>query len=134
MFENGLNGILADEMGLGKTIQVIALICHLLERKTPGPYLIVAPLTTLPNWMSEFKRFAPKIPVVLFHGSEPERRALSRIVKRNHNVEDFKTRPVVLTSYQMPFLEHHFLGHFDWQYIIVDEGHRLKNHEAKLSK
>lgn len=134
LFENGLNGILADEMGLGKTIQVIALICHLLERKTPGPYLIVAPLTTLPNWMAEFKRFAPKVPVVLFHGSEAVRKGLFRTIKRKYDVGDFETNPVVLTSYQVPLWEHSFLRQFDWQYIIVDEGQRLKNHESKLSK
>ncbi len=55
LFENGINGILADEMGLGKTIQTIALFCHLVEMGVPGPYLIVAPLSTVPNWVKEFK-------------------------------------------------------------------------------
>ncbi len=55
LFENGINGILADEMGLGKTIQTIALFCHLVEMGVPGPYLIVAPLSTVPNWVREFK-------------------------------------------------------------------------------
>lgn len=48
-------------MGLGKTVQVVGLVCHLIEQNVPGPYLIVAPLSTLPNWMSEFERFAPKV-------------------------------------------------------------------------
>ena len=50
LWENGLSGILADEMGLGKTIQVISLIAHLRSCDTPGPYIIVAPLATVPNW------------------------------------------------------------------------------------
>ncbi|KAJ8921989.1 hypothetical protein NQ315_008626 [Exocentrus adspersus] len=133
LFENGLNGILADEMGLGKTIQVIALICHLLERQTPGPYLIVAPLSTLPNWRAEFKRFAPKVPVVLYHGSQNEREALFKLIRKKYEIGGFSTRPVVLTSYQIPLIAHQFLHQFDWQYIIVDEGHRIKNHESKLS-
>lgn len=61
LFENGVNGILGDEMGLGKTIQTIALLCHLIEQGVPGPFLVVGPLSTLPNWMSEFERFAPKV-------------------------------------------------------------------------
>ena len=61
IYENGINGILADEMGLGKTIQCIALIAHLVEQQIEGPFLIVAPLSTVPNWVSEFKRFAPKV-------------------------------------------------------------------------
>ena len=73
LFENGINGILADEMGLGKTIQTIALFCHLVEMGVPGPFLIVAPLSTVPNWVKEFKRFAPSLPVVLYHGSKQER-------------------------------------------------------------
>lgn len=61
MFENGVNGILADEMGLGKTIQCIAAIAHLITMNVRGPFLIVVPLSTLPNWVNEFQRFAPKV-------------------------------------------------------------------------
>lgn len=61
LWENGINGILADEMGLGKTIQCIAHIAMMIERKVMGPFLVVAPLSTLPNWISEFKRFTPEV-------------------------------------------------------------------------
>jgi len=61
LYENGVNGILADEMGLGKTIQCIALICHLVANGIEGPFLICAPLSTIPNWIAELKRFAPKV-------------------------------------------------------------------------
>jgi len=61
LYENGVNGILADEMGLGKTIQCIALICHLVSNAVVGPFLICAPLSTIPNWVAELKRFAPKV-------------------------------------------------------------------------
>lgn len=61
LYENAINGILADEMGLGKTIQCIALICELIVNGLGGPFLICGPLSTLPNWMSEFARFAPKV-------------------------------------------------------------------------
>jgi ATP-dependent DNA helicase len=56
LFENGLNGILADEMGLGKTIQCIGLLAYLKSKGVWGPFLIVAPLSTLGNWISEFRR------------------------------------------------------------------------------
>ena len=55
LYENGINGILADEMGLGKTIQTIALFCHLIEMGVPGPFIVVAPLSTISNWVREFK-------------------------------------------------------------------------------
>lgn len=61
LWENGINGILADEMGLGKTIQCIAHIGMMIEKKVMGPFLVVAPLSTLPNWINEFKRFTPEV-------------------------------------------------------------------------
>lgn len=61
LWENGINGILADEMGLGKTIQCIAHIAMMIEKKVLGPFLVVAPLSTLPNWISEFRRFTPEV-------------------------------------------------------------------------
>jgi hypothetical protein len=38
-----------------------ALFCHLYEMGISGPFLVVAPLSTIPNWLNEFKRFAPKV-------------------------------------------------------------------------
>lgn len=61
LWENGINGILADEMGLGKTIQCIGHIAMMIEKKVLGPFLVVAPLSTLPNWINEFKRFTPEV-------------------------------------------------------------------------
>ncbi|PLW09074.1 hypothetical protein PCANC_23943 [Puccinia coronata f. sp. avenae] len=76
LYENGLNGILADEMGLGKTLQTIAFLCYLRERGVWGPFLIVCPLSTVANWVNEFERFCPTVPVVLYHGSKDERENL----------------------------------------------------------
>ena len=56
-----MNGILADEMGLGKTIQCIAAVADMAARGVTGPFLVVAPLSTVPNWVNEFKRFAPAV-------------------------------------------------------------------------
>ena len=53
---NGINGILADQMGLGKTVQTLGLFAHLRGRKVFGPFLVVAPLSTLPNWVNEIER------------------------------------------------------------------------------
>ena len=79
LFENGINGILADEMGLGKTIQTIALFAHLVEMGVKGPFLIIAPLSTVPNWVKEINKFAPNLPVVLYHGKNAaEREELRR--------------------------------------------------------
>ncbi|XP_043525884.1 lymphoid-specific helicase-like [Frieseomelitta varia] len=135
LYENGINGILADEMGLGKTIQVIALLCHLIEKQQDGPYLLIAPLSTLSNWMSEFKKFAPKLPFVLFHGTPEERFRLKYKIRRKYEItETYSTFPIVLTSFETPLLESSFLRSFTWRYIIIDEGHRIKNHNCQLVK
>lgn len=56
LWQNGLNGILADQMGLGKTIQTIAFLAHLKGKGLHGPYMIIAPLSTLSNWVNEVSR------------------------------------------------------------------------------
>lgn len=121
-------------MGLGKTVQVIALICHLMEIEIKGPFLIIAPLSTLPNWKSEFERFAPKIPLILFYGDFNERRRLCKQITKKYKVGNMNTLPVIITSYQIPMQEKNFLASFHYQYVIVDEGHKIKNHETKLAK
>lgn len=105
LFENGLNGILADEMGLGKTIQSIAFLAFLREQGIWGPFLIVAPLSTLENWVSEIERFAPGIPAILYHGSQAEREELRRV----HLSKEGPTFPVVVTSYEIAMNDRRFL-------------------------
>ena len=56
LWQNGLNGILADQMGLGKTIQTIGFLTHLKGKGMHGPYMIIAPLSTLSNWVNEISR------------------------------------------------------------------------------
>ncbi|XP_072989516.1 ATP-dependent DNA helicase DDM1 isoform X3 [Typha latifolia] len=57
LWQNGLNGILADQMGLGKTIQTIGFLAHLKGKGLDGPYMVIAPLSTLSNWVNEVSRF-----------------------------------------------------------------------------
>ena len=51
-------------MGLGKTIQCISLVAYLIEQGISGPFFICGPLSTVPNWVSEFKRFTPKVGIL----------------------------------------------------------------------
>ncbi|XP_050702460.1 lymphocyte-specific helicase-like [Eriocheir sinensis] len=136
LYLNGINGILGDEMGLGKTIQCIALICHLVEQGVSGPFLVVAPLSTLPNWMSEFERFAPKVPTLLYHGPESDRMEKRRLIKRVVRLEGcpMPVQPVVVTSYEVAIRDTRVLQQYTWRYVCVDEGHRLKNHKCRLTK
>ncbi|KAL0838276.1 hypothetical protein Bca101_090166 [Brassica carinata] len=130
LFNNNLNGILADEMGLGKTIQTISLIAYLLENKgVPGPYLIVAPKAVLPNWVNEFALWVPSsIAAYLYDGRLEERKAIREKIAGEGKFN------VLITHYDLIMRDKAFLKKIDWHYMIVDEGHRLKNHESALAK
>lgn len=130
LFQNGLNGILADEMGLGKTIQVIAFLAYLVEQGINGPFLIVAPLSTIRNWEKEFERFCPSMKTCCYYGTPPARTKLRRlnISKRTLQI------PVLITSYEIVMQDARFLNRIEWKYVIVDEGHRLKNINCKLMR
>jgi ATP-dependent DNA helicase len=120
LWENGLNGILADEMGLGKTIQIISLIAHLRHNNTAGPYLIAGPLATITNWVKEFKKWLPSCPVILYHGSKPEREALRKKHMPTSRSKDLDF-PIVVTSFEMCIADRASLEQYVWQYIILDE-------------
>ncbi|OAL66313.1 SNF2 family helicase/ATPase [Trichophyton rubrum] len=133
LWMNGLCGILADEMGLGKTVQAISLIAFFKEHNIPGPFLIAAPLSTVSNWVNEFARWTPSINTVLYHGTKEQRSEIRRKQMKNQDqrAPDF---PVVCTSYEICMNDRKFLANYQWKYIIVDEGHRLKNMNCKLIK
>ncbi|KAF1867142.1 hypothetical protein Lal_00049570 [Lupinus albus] len=130
LYNNHLNGILADEMGLGKTVQVISLICYLMETKNDrGPFLVVVPSSVLPGWESEINFWAPSILRIVYSGPPEERRRLfkERIVHQKFNV--------LLTTYEYLMNKHDRpkLSKIHWHYIIIDEGHRIKNASCKLN-
>ncbi|KAK9815465.1 hypothetical protein WJX72_004092 [[Myrmecia] bisecta] len=131
LYQNGLNGILADQMGLGKTVQTVGFLSHLRSKGINGPFLVVGPLSTLPNWVAEVQRWTPSIPVILYHGSKAEREQLraTRMPTGSPTTEAF---PIVVTSYEIVIADVKFLQKYQWKYVVVDEGHRLKNFNCKL--
>ncbi|KAL1856708.1 putative ATPase [Paecilomyces lecythidis] len=133
LWMNGLCGILADEMGLGKTVQAISMIAFFKEKNISGPFLIAAPLSTVSNWVDEFQRWTPSIKTVLYHGTKDERAAIRR---KHMRMQDQKKMdfPVVCTSYEICMNDRKFLAQYQWRYIVVDEGHRLKNMNCRLIK
>jgi len=132
LFENGVSGILADEMGLGKTIQVIATIAHLRTMGVSGPYIVVAPLATLPNWVREFQKWLPDLPVVRYHGNQAERDAMMA-GPLNPRQRRHPKYPVIITSYEVSIREEKRLNKIgEFTYLVVDEGQRLKNHRCTL--
>ncbi|KAJ3695446.1 hypothetical protein LUZ60_000823 [Juncus effusus] len=148
---NNRRVILADEMGLGKTIQSIAFLASLHEESL-GPHLVVAPLSTLRNWEREFATWAPHMNTVMYFGPAVGREVIRKyefwypkdnkklINKKKKNSqsginESKQSRikfDVLLTSYEMINMDSSVLKHIQWECMIVDEGHRLKNKDSKL--
>ncbi|KAI0825398.1 SNF2 family N-terminal domain-containing protein [Trametes gibbosa] len=126
LYNNKLNGILADEMGLGKTIQTISLITFLIESKRQrGPYLVIVPLSTMTNWSGEFAKWAPSVSMIAYKGNPTQRKVLQTDL-RTTNFQ------VVLTTYEYIIKDRNHLSRIKWLYVIIDEGHRMKNTQSKL--
>lgn len=132
LWQNGLNGILADQMGLGKTIQTISFLAHLKGKGLDGPYLVIVPLSTLSNWANEISRFVPSLNAVIYHGDKNQRDE----IRRKHMPRTIGPKfPIVLTSYEVALNDSkRFLRHYNWKYLVIDEGHRLKNAKCKLMR
>mmetsp|Transcript_17399 Transcript_17399/g.33955 ORF Transcript_17399/g.33955 Transcript_17399/m.33955 type:complete len:807 (+) Transcript_17399:89-2509(+) len=126
--QNGLNGILADDMGLGKTIQVVTFLAYLFSQDVKGPFLVAAPLSTVHNWVNEIQKWAPQLPVQLYHGSKQERLQMRKGWGKE-GTDDF---PTIVTSYEVCLKDKTVLRNIDWKVLCVDEGHRLKNMDCQL--
>lgn len=129
LYNNNLNGILADAMGLGKTVQTVSVLAHIYENKgNRGPHLIIAPLSTLHgNWENEFNKWLPDFVKVIYEGNKEIRKQI-----RSKFMTGEAKFHVLLTTDAFIMKDKHYLRKFDWEYIIVDEAHRLKNPKSKL--
>ena len=129
LHHNGINGILADEMGLGKTLQTISFLAYLKHFKDiSGYHLVCVPKSTLDNWSREFAKWTPGFKVVVLQGSKDER---EKIVKETILPGDFD---VLISSYEICLREKSAIKRLSWEYIIIDEAHRIKNADSLLSQ
>jgi len=135
LHDHGINGILADEMGLGKTLQTISLLAYLREaRGVRGPHIIIVPKSVVGNWIRELKKWCPVIKAVRMLGNKADR---ERVINEELP-PDPKTGKrkfdVLVTSYEGILKAKTPLSRIDWNYLIIDEAHRIKNENSSLSK
>ncbi|XP_011883318.1 PREDICTED: DNA excision repair protein ERCC-6-like [Vollenhovia emeryi] len=132
-----LGGLLGDEMGLGKTVEVIAflagldcseLLSHNGRYRGLGPTLVVCPATLMEQWVMHFHEWWPFFRVVVLHHSggyngDPE-----------SLIESLQTGGILVTSYNGVLRHKDLLVSSQWHYVILDEGHKIRNPQAKVSR
>ncbi|KAL4942120.1 hypothetical protein BDV06DRAFT_169023 [Aspergillus oleicola] len=136
LYEQGINGILADEMGLGKTIQSISVMAYLAEvHNIWGPFLVIAPASTLHNWQQEITKFVPNIKVLPYWGSAKDRKILRKFWDRKHITYTKESEfHVLVTSYQLVVLDSQYFQKVKWQYMILDEAQAIKSSQSSRWK
>ncbi|XP_056603399.1 DNA excision repair protein ERCC-6-like [Triplophysa dalaica] len=125
-------GILADDMGLGKTIQVISFLSGMYDAELANHTLLVMPTSLIKNWVREFAKWTPGMRVKEFHGSSK--------AERNRNLDRIQRKGgVIITTYQMLINNYEQLAtynqrEFRWDYVILDEAHKIKTSSTKTAK
>ncbi|GJE84813.1 DNA repair protein [Phanerochaete sordida] len=130
-------GMLADEMGMGKTIQMIAL---LVSDKGAKPNLVVAPTVAIMQWKNEIHAHSEGMEVLVWHGGT-----------RSNDIKNLKKYDVVLTTYAilescfrkqqsgfkrkgMIVKEKSVIHQIQWNRIILDEAHNIKERSTNTAK
>jgi superfamily II DNA or RNA helicase len=125
--EYHFGGCLADDMGLGKTIQTLAMLQKVKEddqlAETQTTSLIVMPTSLIYNWLTEAKKFTPKLKILAHTGTN-----------RNKDVANFTNYDIIITTYGVTRVDVDELKNFYFNYIILDESQNIKNPSSKSFK
>lgn len=114
--------VLADDMGLGKTIQGIGLAEFLARHASVSKVLIICPASLKAQWRIEIQRFSNRSSCLILGA-----------------VKDRQTQYVnssffTVCNYEQVLRDFLSIEKAAWDLIILDEGQRIKNWEAKTSR
>ena len=134
----GLSGALCDDMGLGKTLQATAILAaDVFERRRDGqplaPSLVICPPTLVGHWAHEVWRYlAPPhaLTVLQLAGPASARSAAAG----GPSGAKLKAAQLVVCSYDTARADVEVLSSIDWGYVILDEGHAIRNPAAKVTQ
>lgn len=127
-------GLLGDEMGLGKTIQIIAFLAGLSKSNLGswgglGPAIIVAPATVIYQWVSHFHFWCPNLRVAVLHHTGSHSGNHNQLIRDLHTAHG-----ILLITYAGVVKYSKDLTARKWHYIILDEGHKIRNPDTQVSK
>lgn len=163
LFQQEHGGIISDEMGLGKTIQIIAFVAGLhYSGMLDKPVLIVCPATVMTQWVNEFHTWWPPLRTMVLHSigsgmagkaalreedieemmfAEEDSNGIKKSINSLKAASNAKTLVetlinkghVLITSYVgLRIYEGHLLN-IDWGYVVLDEGHKIKNPNSNIT-
>lgn len=118
LYDNSFGGLLCDDMGLGKTIQIIALFMAIKEQRTNnGPFMVICPTSVISHWKNLLLKFAPSLRIIIYHTADRE-----SLLKKDYDV--------LLTSYGIMRNDMEKLQKIQFDIMVFDEVHQLKNKET----
>ncbi|KAL8980639.1 MAG: hypothetical protein Q9205_004336 [Flavoplaca limonia] len=158
LYSQQVGGIVGDEMGLGKTIQIISFLAGLHYcKKLTRPVIVVAPATVMKQWVNEFHTWWPPFRVSILHTSgsgmvdlrretqweedllsqapsgrrkpatknqKAAKKIVDRVVKEGH---------VLVTTYTGMQTYAELLIPVEWDYAVLDEGHKIRNPNTAIT-
>jgi len=159
LYSQQVGGIVGDEMGLGKTIQVIAFLAGLhYSKRITKPIIVVAPATVMKQWVNEFHTWWPPFRVSILHTSgsgmidvgresryedeimsafptSANRRPVTKSQKLAKKIVDrvAKDGHVLVTTYSGLQTYADLLIPMDWEYAVLDEGHKIRNPNTAIT-
>ncbi|KAE7997558.1 hypothetical protein FH972_002182 [Carpinus fangiana] len=135
----GKGGILGDDMGLGKTMQICGFLAGLFHSRLIKRAMVVAPKTLMPHWIKELSAVGLSEKIREYYGTCPK----ARQYELQYILQD---KGVLLTTYDIVRNNSKSLRgdyYFDdegsedsvtWDYMILDEGHLIKNPSTQRAK
>ncbi|XP_056168779.1 protein CHROMATIN REMODELING 24 isoform X1 [Syzygium oleosum] len=135
----GKGGILGDDMGLGKTMQICGFLAGLFHSRLISRALVVAPKTLLSHWLKELSAVGLSEKTREYYGTCPK----ARQYELQYVLQD---KGILLTTYDIVRNnskslrgDYYFKDELDedsitWDYMILDEGHLIKNPSTQRAK